>query len=98
MYEYRKHFGKKKSELELDGEKVGLMTPRQKEIFLVIDEWWIKYGFGPSIDDIMFITGDKSRGNVHRIIECLCRIGACKKVKDRARSVRPTYVRFKNLE
>jgi hypothetical protein len=32
-----------------------LMTPKQKEIFLVIDEWWIRYGFGPSIDDIMYI-------------------------------------------
>jgi SOS-response transcriptional repressor LexA len=74
------------------------MTPRQKEVFLVIDEWWKMYGFGPSIDDIMLITGDRSRGNVHRIIGCLCKIGACKKVKDRARSVRPTYVKFKNIE
>lgn len=90
--------GLKKKAVELDGKVVVKMTPRQKEIFLVIDEWWARYGFGPSIDDIMFITGDKSRGNVHRIIDCLCKIGACKKVKDRARSVRPTYVKFKNIE
>ncbi|NBW12979.1 MAG: repressor LexA, partial [Caulobacteraceae bacterium] len=29
------------------------MTPRQKEVFLVIDEWWKKYGYSPSIDEIM---------------------------------------------
>lgn len=74
------------------------MTPRQKEIFLVIDEWWIKFGFGPSIDDIMYMTGDRGRGNVHRIVKCLCDLGVCKRVPDRARSVRPTYIKFRNLE
>lgn len=74
------------------------MTPRQKEIFLVIDEWWNKFGFGPSIDDIMYMTGDRGRGNVHRIVKCLCDLGVCKRVPDRARSVRPTYIKFRNLE
>ena len=40
------------------------MTPRQKDIYMVIDEWWKRFGFGPSIDDIMRQTGDKGRGNV----------------------------------
>ena len=42
------------------------MTPVQKEIYLVIEEWWARYGFGPTIDDIMHITGDRGRGNVAR--------------------------------
>ena len=44
-------------------ECVGLdMTPAQKEVFLVIDEWWKMYGFGPSIQDI--VTG-KQIGRAH---------------------------------
>ena len=43
------------------------MTPKQKEIFMVIDAWWAKFGFGPSVDDIMRLTGDKGRGNVARL-------------------------------
>lgn len=74
------------------------MTPKQKDVFLVIDEWWKRFGFGPSVDDIMSLTGDKSRGNVHRIINGLCAIGVCKKTKNRARSVRPSYLRIKDIE
>lgn len=65
------------------------MTPRQKDIFMVIDEFWKEFGYGPTIDDIMYITGDKSKGNIHRIIKLLCEKGFCKKLPDRARSVRP---------
>jgi len=74
------------------------MTPRQKDIFLVIDEWWRRFGFGPTVDDIMRITGDKSRSNVHRMIEKLCEIGVCKRTKRRARSVRPSGLRVRNIE
>lgn len=74
------------------------MTPRQKDVFLVIDEWWKKFGFGPSVEDIMSITGDKSKGNVHRIVEKLCDIGVCRKTKNRARSVRPVYLRIRDIE
>jgi SOS-response transcriptional repressor LexA len=42
------------------------MTPAQKEILLVVAEWWKMYGYGPSIDDVMRMTGEKSRGNVNR--------------------------------
>ena len=74
-----------------------VMTERQKEIYMVIEEWWKKFGFGPSIDDIMFITGDKSRANVHRMIKRLCESGACKRVPNRDRSVRPSWIKFKNI-
>lgn len=74
------------------------MTPAQKEIFLVIDEWWKMYGFGPTIDDIMRVTGEKGRGNVNRKMRMLIDIGICKGVKGIARSIRPAYLRVRNIE
>lgn len=74
------------------------MTPAQKEIFLVIDEFWKMYGFGPSIDDIMRITGEKSRGNVSRKMWVLVDLGLCKGVKNRSRSIRPAYLKVRNIE
>jgi len=52
------------------------MSPAQREVFLIVDEWWKKFGFAPSIDEIMMISGDKSRSNVSRIITELCKMGA----------------------
>ena len=62
------------------------MTPAQKEIFLIVDEFWRNYGFGPTIDDIMRLTGEKGRGNVSRKMGILIDIGVCKGIKGRARS------------
>lgn len=75
-----------------------LMTPKQKEVFVVIDEFWKKFGFGPSVDDIMHMTGDKGRGNVARVCRNLCELGICKRVPNRARSIRPSYLKLRNLE
>jgi len=74
------------------------MTSAQKEIFLVIDEWWKMYGFGPTVDDVMRITGEKGRGNVARKMKTLIDLGVCKGVKGRARSIRPAYLRVRNIE
>lgn len=74
------------------------MTDAQREIYQVIDGWWNKFGFGPSIDDIMRITGDKGRGNVHRKIRSLLRAGHLKGLPNRARSVRPAYLRVYKIE
>lgn len=74
------------------------MTPKQKEVFIVIDEFWKKYGFGPSIDDIMHMTGDKGRGNVSRLCKILCDIGVCRQTPNRARSIRPVYINLRKLE
>ncbi len=45
------------------------MTPAQKEVFLVVDEWWRKYGFGPSIRDICEIRGE---GEWSECAACVC--------------------------
>lgn len=74
------------------------MTPAQKEVFLVVDEWWKKYGFGPSIRNICEIRGKGGLGNTSEIIKRLVKLGVLKKVKGSNRSVRPVYVNFRTLE
>jgi len=74
------------------------MSPAQKETFLVIDEFWKKFGFAPSIDDVMRITGEKGRGNVARKMRILVDLGICKGVKGRARSIRPKGIRMHSIE
>ena len=74
------------------------VTPAQKEVFLVIDEWWKQYGFGPSIRDICEVRKKGGMGNTHEIIKRLVKLGVLKKVSRGQRSVRPVYIQFRNLE
>lgn len=74
------------------------MTDAQREIYQVIDGWWNKFGYGPSIDNIMMITGDKGRGNVHRKIKALVKAGHLKGLPHMARSVRPSYLKVYKVE
>jgi SOS-response transcriptional repressor LexA len=78
--------------------KVTTVTPIQKEIFLVIDSFWKKHGFGPSIDDIMYLTGEKSRGNVSRKMWRLVALGMCVGIKGVPRSIRPKHIRAYHIE
>jgi SOS-response transcriptional repressor LexA len=80
-----------------DGVLGALMTEKQRTVFLVIDEYWKRFGYGPSIDDVMRLTGDRGRGNVHRVMKKLVEMGACKGLPRNARSIRPTYVSFRKL-
>jgi SOS-response transcriptional repressor LexA len=73
------------------------VTERQSQIFKVIDEFWKKYGYAPSIDNIMFITGDRSRANVHRMMKRLCELGVCRRTPNKARSIRPVNLRVRDL-
>jgi SOS-response transcriptional repressor LexA len=74
------------------------VTPAQKEIFIVIDEWWKTFGFGPSIDDVMRVTGEKSRSNVSRKMWLLVDLGVCRGVPRKARSIRPVGMRVRTVE
>jgi SOS-response transcriptional repressor LexA len=74
------------------------MTPAQKDVFLIIDEWWKIHGFGPSIRDICRIRGKGGLGNTSEIIDRLVKLGVLKRVKRSFRSVRPVYVNFRELE
>lgn len=83
----------------MDRDVIGeMMTPRQKEIYMIIDEWWKMYGFGPSIDDVMGQANAKGRGNINRIMRQLIRLGMCKGLPNRARSIRPSYIRVRDIE
>lgn len=74
------------------------MTPVQKEVFLIIDEWWKKYGFSPSLRDIAHQRGKMSMSNTSKIIKRLINIGVIKKVDRQGRTIRPVYINFRNLE
>jgi SOS-response transcriptional repressor LexA len=73
------------------------MSPAQKEVFLIIDEYWKNFGYGPTIDDIMRLTGEKGRGNVARKMKTLIEIGVCKGLTKRSRSIRPAYINLRNI-
>lgn len=74
------------------------MTPKQQEVYIVIEEWWRMYGYGPSIDDIMFHVKSNSRSNIHRICNKLVALGHCRKLPNSARSIRPKNLRVRDLE
>ena len=74
------------------------MTPAQKEVFIVIDEFWKKHGFGPSIRDICMMRKKAGMGNTKEIIDRLVRLGVLKRLKNTGRSVRPVYLNFRTLD
>ena len=77
--------------------KVTEVTPAQKEIYVVIDEWWKTYGFGPSVQDVMSMTGEKGAGNVHRKMKKLIELGYCKGLPSRPRTIRPAYLKVRDI-
>jgi len=74
------------------------MTQNQMSIYIAIDEFWKKYGFGPTVENIQYMTGDKSRSNVHRIMRRLVELGVCKQTPRRARSIRPSYIKLYKVD
>ena len=74
------------------------MTPAQREVFLFIDEYWLQYGFGPSIRDICEFRNNPGLGSTAKIIDRLVRLGVLKRVKGMGRSVRPVYINFRTLD
>ena len=74
------------------------MSPAQKEVFLVIDEWWKKYGFSPTIRDICYVRGKMGIGNTKKIVDRLVQLGVIKKLDGVGRTIRPVYINFRNLE
>lgn len=74
------------------------MTETQREVFLIIDEWWKKFGYGPSLRDIIYLRKMTSISSTKKVVDRLVKLGAVKKVDRMGRSVRPVYVNFRNLE
>jgi SOS-response transcriptional repressor LexA len=74
------------------------MTPVQREVFFIIDEWWKRYKFSPSLRDIAVQRGKMSMSNTSKIVKRLVDIGVIKKVDRRGRTIRPVYINFRGLE
>lgn len=74
------------------------MSPAQKEVFFVIDEWWKKFGYSPTIRDIAYVRGKMGLANTHKIVERLVELKVLKKINGAGRTIRPTYIQFRNLE
>ena len=73
------------------------MSPVQNEVFLIIDEWWKKYGFSPTLRDIGNQRSKSSVANTKKIVDRLCALGVVKRIEGK-RSIRPVYVNFRNIE
>jgi len=73
------------------------MSPVQREVFLIIDEWWKKWGCSPTLRQIAEMRGKSGVGNTKEIVDRLVKLGVLKRL-ERRRSVRPVYINFRNLE
>lgn len=79
-------------------EMVEVMSPVQRDVFILIDEFWKKFQYSPTIRELAILRGKMGIGNTKRIVDQLERIGAIKKVERRGRTIRPVYINFRNLE
>ena len=73
------------------------MSPAQKEVFIIVDEWWKKFGFSPTLRQIAEMRGKSGIGNTKEIVDRLVKLGALKKL-ERKRSIRPVYIRYRDVE
>lgn len=74
-----------------------IVSPAQREVFIIVDEWWKKYGFSPTLRNIAYVRGKAGIGNTKEIVDRLVRLGVLKRVKGR-RSIRPVYVNFREIQ
>jgi len=79
-------------------EMVEVMSPVQRDVFILIDEFWKKFQYSPTIRELAILRGKMGIGNTKRIVDQLERIGAIKKVDRRGRTIRPVYINFRNLD
>lgn len=74
------------------------MSPGQSEVFLIIDEWWKKFGYSPSLREIAYQRNKTGLGNTKRIVDNLVDLGVVKKLKGKGRTVRPVYLNFRTIQ
>ena len=88
----------KRKELSFDECMEVIVSPAQREVFLIIDEWWKRFGCSPSLRDIAHQRGKMGLGNTKRCVDRLVELGVLKKLERKGRTVRPVYINFRNLE
>lgn len=74
------------------------MSPAQREVFVIVDEWWKRFHSSPSLRDIMDMRGKGGIGNTARLVDRLVELGVLKRLKNRGRTIRPVYINFRNIE
>ena len=72
------------------------MSPVQKDVFIIVDEWWKKYGCSPTLRQIADMRGKTGIGNTKDIVDRLVKLGVIKRVAGR-RSIRPVYINFRDI-
>lgn len=92
---YNKEMAKRYEEEEVRGRE---MSPAQREVFLIVDEYWKRYGCSPTLREIAYLRGKMGMRNTQRLVDRLVELGVLKKVKNLGRTVRPTYINFRFLE
>lgn len=75
-----------------------IVTNAQREVFICIDEYWKKYYFAPTLREIAKMRGKSGLGNTKVIVDRLVELGVLKRLKGKARSVRPCYINFKEIQ
>jgi len=65
------------------------VTKRQKQCLDFIMNFWGRYGYGPSYQEISDGLGMKNKSGAFRIVDLLCERGLLKKHTGRTRSVYP---------
>jgi sulfur relay (sulfurtransferase) DsrC/TusE family protein len=84
--------------LDFDGCMERIMSPAQKEVFLVVDEWWKRFGFSPTLRDIAEQRGKSGLASTKAIVDRLVKQGVLKKKDRMGRTIRPVYIRYRNVE
>ena len=87
----------KRKELSFEECMERIVSPAQREVFLIVDEWWKKYGCSPTLRNIAYVRGKAGIGNTKEIVDRLVKLGVLKRLENR-RSIRPVYINFRTLE
>lgn len=74
------------------------VTPVQRELYVLIDEFWRRFGFGPTYRELAQLRGVAGLGNIKRVVDRLVKLGVVKRVAGMDRSMRPSYLAFKKGE
>ena len=74
------------------------MSPAQRDVFLIVDEYWKRYGCSPTLREIAYLRWKMGMRNTQRLVDRLVELGVLKKVSRRGRTIRPVYINFRNLE
>jgi SOS-response transcriptional repressor LexA len=74
------------------------VTPAQREVFLIIDEFWRERGYGPSLKEIQaMVDRPQSIAAIQKKVKALVRLGICKGVKNAHRATRPAGLRVNKI-